>query len=50
MLGQALDTGAQVLAVECPFCTAMLEDAVKAEGVEGKVVVKDLSELVADAI
>jgi Fe-S oxidoreductase/nitrate reductase gamma subunit len=49
-LSQALDTGAQVLAVECPFCTAMLEDAVKAEGVEGKVVVKDLSELVADAI
>ncbi len=49
-LSQALATGAEVLAVECPFCTAMLEDAVKAEGAEGKVAIKDIAELVADAL
>lgn len=49
-LAQAKATGANVLAVECPFCTAMLEDAAKAEGAEGQLAVKDLSELVADAI
>jgi Fe-S oxidoreductase len=49
-LGQALATNAEVLAVECPFCSAMLEDAVKAEGVEGLVAVRDVSELVANAI
>ena len=49
-LGQALETGAGVLVVECPFCTAMLEDAVKAEGAEDRVKVEDISELVAEAI
>jgi Fe-S oxidoreductase/nitrate reductase gamma subunit len=49
-LSQALESGAEVLAVECPFCTAMLEDAVKAGGVETKIGVKDLAELVAAAI
>jgi len=49
-LEEAKATGARVLAVECPYCTAMLEDAAKAEGIEGQLEVKDLSELVADAI
>jgi Fe-S oxidoreductase/nitrate reductase gamma subunit len=49
-LGQALETGADVLAVECPFCTVMLEDAVKAEGAEERMKVKDLSEIVAEAL
>ncbi|HVP22879.1 MAG TPA: heterodisulfide reductase-related iron-sulfur binding cluster [Conexivisphaerales archaeon] len=49
-LGQALSTGAEVLTVECPFCTVMLEDAAKAEGVEEKLAVKDIAELVAESI
>lgn len=42
---EALSTGASVIVAECPFCLAMLEDAVRVLGVEGSVKVKDLSEL-----
>jgi Fe-S oxidoreductase len=49
-LEQAMLTGAEVLAVECPFCTVMMEDAVKGEDVESRLMVKDIAELVADAI
>jgi len=42
---EAVDTKADILAVACPNCLTMLEDAVKAEGVEDKIVVKDVSEL-----
>lgn len=46
---EALDTGADVLAVSCPACLTMLTDAVKAEGVEGEITVRDLAEIIADA-
>lgn len=44
----ASTTGATVLAVACPNCMTMLEDAVKAEGLEDKISVKDISEIVAE--
>jgi len=47
---EALETGADILAVACPLCSKMLDDAIRAEGVEGKLVVKDVSEIVTDAI
>ncbi|MGB9713599.1 MAG: (Fe-S)-binding protein [Candidatus Bathyarchaeales archaeon] len=43
---EAYETGAEVLAVACPSCMAMLDDAVKAEGLEDKIVVRDIAELV----
>jgi len=46
---EAATTGATVLAVACPNCMTMLEDAVKAEGLEDKLVVKDVSEIVGEA-
>jgi len=46
---EAYETGADVLAVACPTCLTMLEDAVKSEELEGKLVVKDISEIVAKA-
>ncbi len=46
---EAYATGASILAVACPNCMTMLEDAVKAEGLEGKLAVKDTSEIVAEA-
>ena len=46
---EAYDTGAEVLAVACPGCMMMLEDALKEEELEDKMVVMDLSELVRDA-
>jgi len=46
---EAHETGAQVLAVACPVCTTMLEDAIKAEELEGKLAVKDVAEIVREA-
>jgi Fe-S oxidoreductase len=43
---QAHATGATILAVACPNCLTMLEDAVKVEGLEGKIQVKDIAELI----
>jgi Fe-S oxidoreductase len=46
---EAYETGANVLAVACPTCLTMLEDALKSEELEGKLSVKDVSEIVAEA-
>ncbi|MCS7336895.1 MAG: (Fe-S)-binding protein [Verrucomicrobiae bacterium] len=42
--------GVQTLVVACPKDIAMFRDAVKTTGLEGKIVVKDIAELVAEAI
>jgi Fe-S oxidoreductase len=42
---QAHATGAGILAVACPNCLTMLEDAVKVEGLENEMAVRDVSEL-----
>lgn len=46
----AVDLGAEVLAVACPFCLLTLEDAVKILGLEEKIQVMDIMELVAQAM
>jgi len=46
----AVDLGADVLAVACPFCLLTLEDAVKILGLESKLRVMDIMELVAQAV
>jgi len=43
---EAASTGASVLAVACPNCAKMLEDAVKAENLEGRIAVKEISEII----
>lgn len=43
---EASQTEAGILAVACPGCYRMLEDAVKAEGLEEKIRVMDLAQLV----
>jgi Fe-S oxidoreductase len=40
-----LDAGVDVLAVACPQCAKMLEDATKAEGIDERLVVLDVSEI-----
>ena len=45
---QALDTGAQVLAVACPYCMIMFEDSIKTMNINLEV--KDISELLAESI
>ncbi len=43
---EAADTGAEVLAVACPKCAKMLEDAIKAEDLDEKIEVMDLAEII----
>lgn len=47
---QAAATGAGVLAVACPFEPARFEDAVKVTGNDGKLVVRDIIELLAESM
>ena len=47
---EALETGARVLAVACPQCAKMLEDAVKAENAEERLAVKDISEILSESV
>ena len=46
----AAETGAEVVATACPFCLLTFEDAVKTTGLEGKIQVKDIAELLAQTI
>lgn len=46
---EAHETGANTLAVACPNCLNMLDDAVKAEGLEENIVVRDIIEIVGEA-
>jgi Fe-S oxidoreductase len=43
---EAVETGASILAVACPVCSLMLDEAVKGEGLEDNIAVKDISELI----
>jgi Fe-S oxidoreductase len=43
---EAAETGAEILAVACPFCLLTLEDAVKVQGLDEKLKVLDIMELV----
>lgn len=47
---QALETGAQVLAVACPYCMVMFQDSVLSSGKADAIVVKDISEIAAEAL
>jgi Fe-S oxidoreductase len=49
-VAQAVETGADILVVACPFCLAMFEDAIKTKGYEGEIEVKQLIELVKEAV
>ena len=46
----ALDSGADVIAVGCPFCMTMMEDGVKNHDAEEKVQVLDVAEVVRNAM
>ncbi|HVP77380.1 MAG TPA: (Fe-S)-binding protein [Thermodesulfobacteriota bacterium] len=47
---EAVALGAKVLATACPFCLLTLEDAVKISGLASEIVIKDISELIAESI
>ena len=45
---EAKETEAELLAVGCPFCLTMMEDASKADG--GQIPVRDVAEIIADRL
>ncbi len=47
---EAVGLGAKVMATACPFCLLTLEDAVKISGLADQIVVKDISELISEAL
>jgi len=47
---QALDTRPDAVAVACPFCMTMIDDGLKAKGMEDKVPALDVMEIVASAM
>lgn len=47
---EAAETGAEVLAVACPYEISRFEDAVKVLGYDKKMVVRDVSELLAESM
>lgn len=46
---EAIDVGADILAVACPFCLLTFDDAIKTTGNEDKIQVMDIMELVTEA-
>lgn len=47
---QALDAGADVLAVSCPYCMLNFEDTLLTDNKEGAIEIKDVVELVQEAL
>ena len=47
---EALELGVEVVVTACPFCVTALEDAVKVLDVEDKISVRDVSELLREAL
>lgn len=49
-LREALETGANVLAVECPYCMQMFADAARITGDDQRIKLKDIAEIVAESL
>jgi len=47
---EALASGADIIAVSCPFCNTMMTDGVKLAEKEDDVLVKDIAELIAESL
>lgn len=47
---EAVETGAAIIASNCPFCMTMLSDGVKEQGKEDSVQVLDIAELIASQL
>jgi len=47
---QALEVGAEVLAVACPYCMSNFDDSLLTTGKEGSISIKEVAELVAESL
>ena len=49
-LDQALKVDADILAVSCPYCMLNFEDSLRTSGKEETIEIKDIAELIQEAI
>ena len=47
---EAKESGANVIATACPFCTIMLEDGLRALGLDEEMRVMDVAELLFESV
>ena len=47
---EAIETGVDIVATACSFCTIMMDDAMKVKGKEDSMQVLDIAEMVAGAL
>lgn len=47
---EALATGSSILAVSCPFCILMLEDAAKTLNKEEEIAIKEIAEIIVESL
>ncbi|RLA82942.1 MAG: hypothetical protein DRG31_06750 [Deltaproteobacteria bacterium] len=47
---EALQLGAEVIATACPFCLLTLEDALKTTGLEGRLRIMDITEILSQSL
>ena len=47
---EAIETGASIIASNCPFCMTMLSDGVKSNEKEDQVKVLDIAEMIASSM
>jgi Fe-S oxidoreductase len=47
---EAVALGAKVMATACPFCLLTLEDATKTSGLAEQIAIKDIAELISEAL
>lgn len=49
-IDQAIDTGAELLVTSCPYCITMFEDSRVTMGVDEKIEIKDITEIIQEAL
>jgi len=49
-IDQAIGVGAEILATSCPYCITMFEDSRITMGMDEKIEIKDITEIVAEVI
>jgi len=49
-IGDAIETGASIIAAACPFCNTMLTDGVKEKEKEADISIMDIAELIAQSM
>ncbi len=47
---EAINTGAELIVTACPFCLTMFDDGLKNKGKEEEIQLKDIAEIVWEAL